>query len=359
MKKVFLVFVLGAVTVTPSVSVVAQTVSVPPTGETMPVATGDDAADDMCIWVHPEDPEQSRIIGTNKDAGLNVYDLDGALLQSVAAGKEPNNVDIRHGVTIGSVEGDVVVANYRSDNTIGIFLVDNETGLLRSVAAVEPQIDMEAYGTCLYRDARDGNVYVILTSKEGLIQQWHLVPDGEEHITAEKVLEFNVGGQVEGCVADDELGVLYLGEEDLGIWRYRFPLEESEFARRLVDVTGDRGHLVSDVEGLTLYKTEDDRGYLIASSQGNDSYVIYRRDGDNSFVGRFVIEARGSIGGTEETDGIDVCTDYLGPLYPNGLFAAQDGMNGEANQNFKLVSWKDIASAFDPPLTVGGGIEAR
>lgn len=337
----------------------AQTVSVQPLVETTPVSTADDAADDPGIWIHPEDAEQSRIIGTNKDAGLNVYDLNGALVQSVASGKQPNNVDVRHEVTIGSIEGDVVVTNYRSDNTLSIFMVDPATGTLRSIAAQDPQVDMDVYGSCLYHDVRDGSVYAILTSKEGLIQQWQLVPDGSEHVTAKKVVEFNVGGQVEGCVADDELGILYLGEERVGIWKYRFPLEGSEFARRLVDMTGHQGHLVSDVEGITLYKTEDDRGYLIASSQGNDSFVIYRRDGDNDFVGRFVITGNGMIDGAEETDGIDVCTDALGSRFPNGLFVAQDGFNGDENQNFKLVSWKDISSAFDPPLAVGGGIEVR
>lgn len=337
----------------------AQTMVVYPAGETTPVSTSDDAADDSCIWVHPEDGAKSLIIGTNKDAGLNVYTLEGDLLHSVAPGKEPNNVDIRHEVEIGLIEGDVVATAFRSDNTLGIFMVDPETGGLRDMVQSELKTDIDVYGMCLYRDLRDGSVYIIVNSKEGWVQQWKLLPDGPEHITAELVAEFNVGGQVEGCVADDELDVLYIGEEQLGIWRYRFPLEESAYTRRLVDVTGHGGHLVSDVEGLALWKTEDDRGYLIASSQGNDSFVVYRRDGDNDFVGRFTIEARGALGGCEETDGIAVCADALGPRYPNGLFVAQDGLNGSENQNFKLVSWKEIAAAFDPPLAVGGGIESR
>jgi 3-phytase len=30
------------------------------------------------------------------------------------------------------------------------------------------------------------------------------------------------GGQVEGCVADDEAGYIFIGEEPNGIWRYEF-----------------------------------------------------------------------------------------------------------------------------------------
>ena len=37
---------------------------------------------------------------------------------------------------------------------------------------------------------------------------------------ATKVRSFNVGSQSEACVADDDLGVLYVGEEDVAIWKY-------------------------------------------------------------------------------------------------------------------------------------------
>src|SRR5688572_32641390 len=41
-------------------------------------------ADDPAIWVHPERPHDSLIIGTLKDAGLVVYDLRGKVLQYLA-----------------------------------------------------------------------------------------------------------------------------------------------------------------------------------------------------------------------------------------------------------------------------------
>ena len=119
------------------------------------------------------------------------------------------------------------------------------------------------------------------------------------------------------------------------------------------------GALTADVEGLALYKTEDDRGYLVASSQGNDTYIVYRRDGRNEFVGSFRIAPGEEIDGAEETDGIDICADELGDAFPRGLFIAQDGFNDNGNQNFKVVPWEDVAGAFEPPLALGGAIEAR
>ena len=82
-----------------------------------------------------------------------------------------------------------------------------------------------------------------------------------------------VGSQVEGCVADNDLGRLYLGEEDVGIWRYGAE-PDSGSSRTLVARVGENG-LEADVEGLTIYYGSGSKGYLIASSQGNDSFKVY------------------------------------------------------------------------------------
>jgi 3-phytase len=56
-------------------------------GETAAVASAPDAADDPAIWVDRKHPAQSLIVATDKKAGLNVYNLKGALVASVAAGR--------------------------------------------------------------------------------------------------------------------------------------------------------------------------------------------------------------------------------------------------------------------------------
>ena len=75
----------------------------------------------------------------------------------------------------------------------------------------------------------------------------------------------------------------------------------------------------------------------MASSQGNHTFVVYRRDGNNEFVKKFRIGNGSATDGAEETDGIDVTTANLGPAFPYGVFVAQDGFNDKGNQNFKLV----------------------
>ena len=124
--------------------------------------------------------------------------------------------------------------------------------------------------------------------------------------------------------------------------------------RTLVDLTAPAGRLVADVEGLTLFLGEGGTGYLIASSQGNHTYNVYRREGRNEYVGSFRIVGGDTIDGTEETDGIDVCAAHLGPGFEWGVFVAQDGLNDDGAQNFKLVPWQALAVAFEPALSTSG-----
>jgi hypothetical protein len=90
---------------------------------------------------------------------------------------------------------------------------------------------------------------------------------------------------------------------------------------------------------------------LIASSQGDNAFVVYRRESDNAFVKTFKIVAAGEIDGAEGTDGIDVTTASLGPSFPFGVFVAQDGTNSGGNQNFKLVPLERIVDFAIPAPT--------
>src|SRR5262245_2785708 len=61
---------------------------------TEPVPSEGDAADDPAIWIHPQDPARSLVLGTDKKGGLHAYTLDGRDRQVVSAGSRPNNVDV-------------------------------------------------------------------------------------------------------------------------------------------------------------------------------------------------------------------------------------------------------------------------
>lgn len=321
--------------------------TVMPTVETAPVDDYGDAADDPAIWVHPTDPSQSIIIGAQKKRGLYVYDLAGKTLQVVADGRM-NNVDLRHGFQLGNSVVALVAASNRTDKSLAIYKVNPTTRRLeRATRTALPTGLRDPYGLCMYRSKKSGKTYVFVNDSDGgVYRQWELVPDGDQ-VGAALVREFTVGSQAEGCAADDETGALYIAEEDVGLWRY---LAEPDGADHRVQIdTTARGHLRADVEGIAIYYGAGTAGYLIVSNQGNDNYAVYRRDGDNAFVGHFAVAANPPLGidGASETDGLDVISAPLGAAFPHGLFIAQDGRNiaPAERQNFKLVPWERIATA--------------
>jgi 3-phytase len=308
--------------------------------ETEPVPRSGDAADDPAIWINPADPSQSTIIATDKKGGLIVYDLAGKQLQYLADGT-PNNVDIRAGFQLGGQAVALVTTGKDNNDTLGIYRVDPATRLLENVAA-RVIATGATYGSCMYHSAKTKAFYYFVTGKNGVVEQWELFATSSNQVDATMIRSFKVGTQIEGCVADDQLGHLYISEESVGIWKYAAEPDGGDSAV-LVDTTGPEGHLTADVEGLAIAYNRDGTGYLLASSQGESAYTIYQRAGNNAYLRTFKIVAGNGIDGTEQTDGIDVTTANLGPAFPNGVFIAQDGKNDTANQNFKLVPWQQIA----------------
>jgi 3-phytase len=342
----------------PKYNITDQVHSVNATLETTPVASPDDAADDPCIWIHPDDPALSTIIGTNKteNGGLIVHDLKGKVIFFTGDG-HMNNVDIRYNFQLGGESVALVTAGERSQNTIAIYKVDPDSRKLVNVAARNIPLSLEEiYGSCMYHSPADGQFYALVNDKTGKIEQWRLFDNGAGLVDGELVRTMQVPSQPEGCVADDILATLYVGEENAGIWKFGAEPDDP-VAGVMVDAVGT--HTIPDVEGLTIYYADDSTGYLIASSQGNNTYVIYDRTGTNEYIGTFQITDSDSIDGTSGTDGIDVTNFPLNSAFPAGMFIVQDGTNPGANQNFKAVPWQAIAGQFEPALTITTGWDPR
>jgi 3-phytase len=300
---------------------------------------GGDAADDPAIWVNPVDPAQSAVIGSNKRGGLAVYDLAGKLIQYVADGRM-NNVDLRDGFPLGGKPTTLVTSGNRNNNSIAIYRLDPATRKLENVAA-RVITTAEAYGACMYKSPKTGKFYYILANKRGDVEQWELFDNGAGKVDAKKVRSLKLDSTAEGCVADDELGHLYVGEEATGVWKFGAEPDAGD-AKTLVDKAGSGGHLVADVEGIAIAYGKDGKGYLVVSSQGNATFVVYRREGNNEYVKTFAVGAGNGIDDVSETDGIEITTANLGGDFAQGVFVAQDGYNDKGNQNFKLVPWHRI-----------------
>jgi 3-phytase len=285
--------------------------------------------------VDEDDPGRSTVIGTDKEGGLAVYDLGGRELQYLPDGPL-NNVDLRRGFRLGGEEVTLVTAGNRADDTLAVYRVDPASRRLEDVAPEGLEVGITPYGSCMYRSAETGRSYAFVNSEDGEVEQWELRATPAGTVDARRVRELSVGSQTEGCVADDEHGALYLSEEAAGVWRYG--AEPSDGDRRSrVDVARRDRPLVPDVEGITIAEGPGGGGYLVVSSQGDDSFAVYERDGDNAYVGSFRVE------GVESTDGLDVTTRPLGPRFPEGALVVQDGDNGDEHQDFAVVPWDAVA----------------
>ncbi len=318
-------------------TVAAATVLVQATAETEPVGTArEDAADDPAIWRNPANPAASLVVATDKKAGLHVYGLGGKSLAFDPAGKL-NNVDL---IDLGE-RGILVAASDRNDEAnakLQLYRLDPAGPRLIKLGSVAAGKG-EAYGICL-SPAADGTVHAYSVLKEGLIEQLALSFDGKS-VSGKTVRSLRVPSQPEGCVVDTRTNSLFVGEEKAGIWRFDSRAEGAADGKLVAKV--DRKNLVADVEGLALSPEGADAGWLIASSQGDNSFAIYRLP-DMGLAGRFRI-AKGQYGSVEETDGIALALGDFGPAFPGGLFVAQDGENQPHAQNFKLLPWATITGA--------------
>ncbi|GAA0284268.1 hypothetical protein GCM10009127_27170 [Alteraurantiacibacter aestuarii] len=314
-------------------------VSVTASGETTPVGTVNaDAADDPAIWRNPANPANSLIVGTDKKAGLYVYGLDGAVRDFVAAG-ELNNVDLA-----GNADGALVVASDRTDpanSHVAMFQLSAE-GTLTPQGRIASGPG-EAYGLCLQRhrsqDGAGGSQVIYAAIKDGTVRELRIDRQAGGTWQGTPLRSWKIATQIEGCVTNPRNGDLFIGEENVGIWRIQTSLANAE--PELFASVGEQDGLVADVEGLAFAAQENGPDYLIASSQGDNAYAVFHIN-DGALVGRFRI-ADGIVDGTSETDGIEVSIGDL-PGFPGGLFVAQDGDNSPSGQNFKLVSWDAIVS---------------
>ncbi|MDG3007168.1 phytase [Paludisphaera mucosa] len=328
--------------------------------QTEPVPAEGDAADDPAIWIHPDDPARSLVLGTDKKGGLHAYTLDGRTRQVVSVGCRPNNVDVLYGFPLAGRTVDLALASVgKGGDSSGVkaWTIDSADGALAEIGdgpTFRTFDGGDPYGICTYRSPRDGANYVFVTDRDGAVEQYKLAPSSGHSgpLEATRVRAFRVGSQAEGIVADRERARVYIAEEDVGIWEYGAEPTDGD-GRRAVARVGEHG-LTADVEGLALYRAPGGAGYILASSQGSSTVNVYERSGDHAYVAT-IDPTAGTTDDVAHTDGLDVVNERTSPHFPRGLLVLQDGEN-EGRQNFKLFAWDDVAG---PRLIVDTTPSAR
>lgn len=311
--------------------------------ETAPAGARGDAADDPAVWLHPSDPAKSLILGTNKQEGLVVYNLDGTEAQRLPIGLI-NNVDIRQSAERSY---DVAVASNDQVNAISVFFVDRATAKVSHAGNI-PTNTLEPYGICQARE--NGVDFAGVTYKDGTVQVWRLSVSPEA-LTGELVKSVKLATQLEGCVFDEAQGLLFVGEEGHGLWKVAY--RDAAPVPEIIDVVGGPAGLAADVEGVSLWRGKDGAGWIVVSAQVDNRFVVYDRKAPHTSVGSFSISENTALGIDEvtHTDGLDVFSGAL-PGYPRGILTVQDDGNPKSgqDQNFKVVNWADIEAALGLPV---------
>jgi 3-phytase len=318
-------------------------VIVPAAIETPGMGTTGDAADDPAVWVHPTDASKSLILGTNKDAGVYVYGIDGSEKQKLLVGLA-NNVDLRGNLAVASNDGVNALSWFRIDPSNSVVTHVGDTKL----ATVEP------YGVCIGR--MQGMLHAVVTYKTGLVEFWQVTDTGAGPVQLSNLRTIQLGSQLEGCVVDDEAGRLFIGEENVGLWVVNVLTED--MTPTSIDTVNSGTGLVADVEGVSLYVGKDGAGYLVVSAQSKDRYIVYDRKPPHGLLGVIGVGASvdGKIDAVTHTDGLDVSSAPL-PGFPAGVLVVQDDGNpvSEMDQNFKIVDWREVEKALAAAKAAAAG----
>ena len=305
-----------------------------PSSETQPVSSKDDAADDIAIWTNDLSVENSIIIGTNKQVGLDTYNLSGDLIKSYTFGRI-NNVDIFQEFNVGEEKFPLVIGSNRTDNTIFLGRLYSD-GSIKKILKNDPKSFIEeVYGITSY-NSNDMD-YVFISGKDGTLEQW-LIEDNKGTINMNLIRTIKFHSIVEGLVSDSYYEKLYVAEETVGLWEININ-PNIDLNKKLIFDT-DKRYFKPDFEGVTLYKKDNGEGYIFISIQGSNSYAVIDRK-SKEFKSVFRIKKSNNIDSVSDTDGIDL-SQLSTNKFPEGLFIVQDGDNDNQNQNFKFVNLSSI-----------------
>ncbi len=332
----------------PEVTAVGDTiVEIQPAVVTQPVRHD---TDDPAIWINPDDPAQSLIIGTDKDrdGALYVFDLAGNVLEDkvVRGLQRPNNVDVAYGLSLGGQRRDVAVTTERMTHRLRIFTLPDmqpvDGGGLPMFEGEDTAAEhRDLMGIALYRQPRTEEIYAIVGRKNGptdgtYLWQYHLTDNGAGQVQAQLVRKFGAfSGQkeIEAIAVDHALGYVYYSDEGVGVRKYYADPDADTTQLALFATAG----FADDHEGISIYQLDDKRGYILVSDQQANQFHIFPREGtaDDPHHHPLLKMVRTA---TRASDGSDVVSVPLNDTFRHGLFVAMS-----EDRTFQYYRWEDLA----------------
>lgn len=298
--------------------------------------------DDPAIWVNPKDPAKSLIIGTDKDknGALFVFDLEGKIQKNLTVSglQRPNNVDVAYGLVLNGEKTDIVVTTERMTHKLRIFSLPDmkpiDNGGIPCFDGEDGKEYRDLMGIALYT-AQDGKIYAIVGRKngpkDGYLWQYLLKDDGTGNVKGELVRKFGKYSgkkEIESIAVDNENGWVYYSDEQYGVRKYYADPAKGNQELNLFATAGFR----EDHEGISIYKTGLQTGYILVSDQSANKFHIYRREGQKQEELKIVTVAAGN------SDGSDIVSVPLNDTFKHGLFVVMSD-----DKTFHYYRWEDIS----------------
>jgi 3-phytase len=391
--------------------------------ETDPIPMGTDSSDDVAIWSNSS-KTLILGVSKNKEkeggrGGIGLYNLQGKEISFFEAFDGENigpinNIDLRQGFSALGKKLDILAGSNRSIDKdkefkgISLFEINGEKESLNYLGTfpiknAKNKI-LEPYGLCMYHSQKSDRFYVLSVLKNGELYQDEILEENSqitliqrrvfdfsniiERAVDAKLVDFVIKDvladyrlgeidkpdlsdeimeelgqryQLEGCVADDKNGILYVGMEKLGI--FKIDLESEEIIPRLMVETVQSKNetypdifplnaprITDDVEGISLFNGKNGEEYLIVSIQGISEYALFDRKYE-TYLGSFKLTLNDKDPITQ-TDGLDILAMPSGELFPDGIMVVHDHQNtnenGEVqNANYKIVGLREIFEALN------------
>ncbi len=381
-----------------STGAAAQAAQVQAVRETPPSLDYDDGerlanADDPAIWVHPDedDQDESLIIGTLKEGGIDVYNLHGLRLQHIpsllAANPDHprqrfNNVDLVYGFRLGGKKVDLAVASDRGFDRLAIYKINpngsdapvpltevTKTGLPFVFAANQGEVNDEltVMGIGTARLENGQTIAFVTRNDRSEVAKFRLYDAGNGKVGYAPLVRFNLPSQfalpngqtwtpcldedgltpmAEGTVIDREHGFVYIGQEAIGLWRTTIDNPAANLT--LIEKASTFGTPYTrtfdedEEEYVCEYLTDQDPGYGGRLERDVEGVTLYEADDGEGYV---IVSSQGSneyLVFDREDD-----NDYI------GTFSIVDGaVDGTQETDGIGVSNADFGGAFDDGLFV-------
>lgn len=296
--------------------------------------------DDPAIWINPEKPLESLLLGTDKGdstGGIFVFDIKGRLIpeKCLTNLRRPNNIDVEYGFKRDSNSSlDIAVFTERGANRIRVVSLPDMNFIDGGgIPVFEDELDRSPMGIALYHDRIAGLIYAFVSRKKGPLQgylgQYQLYADTLGTIRGRlvrKVGSFSGGKEIEAIAVDDDNGFIYFSDEGFGVKKYHAHPDSSN---QLLAIFGNEG-FADDQEGISIYPTGKKSGYILVSDQQANLFRVFSRESPHRELAILPLS-------TQQSDGSEAVAFSFDPSFPKGIFVAMSD-----DKTFQIFDWRKL-----------------